>query len=79
MSRKLEPIEVRKLVRDVLFTQRRELDCDGCLQELHIYAELTITYQNPAQTMPQVAQHLEQCFCCREEFEFLLVVLRSDE
>ena len=65
------------LVRDVMFTQVREIDCDGCLLELHIYVELTLAGESPERSMPKVAQHLRQCFCCREEFEFLLVVLRS--
>ena len=77
MSRRLQPGEVRMLVRDVMFTQVREIDCDGCLLELHIYVELTLAGESPERSMPKVAQHLRQCFCCREEFEFLLVVLRS--
>jgi len=77
MSRMLQAIEVRKLVRDIVFTRSRELDCDGCMQLIHVYAELTLTCSTAAEKMPRVAQHLEQCFCCREEFELLLVVLRS--
>ena len=74
---KLEPTEIKKLVRDVLGTRPDEMACDECLEQLDRFVEMTLAGQNAAQAMPLVQHHLEQCGNCREEFEALLSVLRT--
>ncbi len=77
MRAELEASELKRLVRDVLGTRSNEIDCDECLHQLDEFVELTLSGQSAADAMPLVRQHLEQCDCCREEFEALLAVLTS--
>lgn len=77
MKSKVEPTEIKKLVRDVLSTRPDEITCDECLEQLDRFVEMTLAGQNAAQAMPLVQHHLEQCGNCREEFEALLSVLRT--
>ncbi|KPL22388.1 MAG: hypothetical protein AMJ93_07325 [Anaerolineae bacterium SM23_84] len=77
MKAELEASELKRLVRDVLGTRSNEIDCDECLRQLDEFVEMTLSGQSAADAMPLVQQHLEQCDCCREEFEALLAVLTS--
>jgi hypothetical protein len=77
MKSKLEPTEIKKLVRDVLGTRPDEIACDDCLEQLDRFVEMTLADQNATEAMPLVQHHLEQCGNCHEEFEALLSVLRT--
>lgn len=73
---KLEIVQVRQLVVEVLRTHPDELDCEQCLDQVDRFVEMTLAGCNAAEAMPLLQYHLEQCHCCREEFEALLTVLR---
>jgi hypothetical protein len=77
MKSKLEPTEIKKLVRDVLGTRPDEMACDECLEQMDRFVEMTLAGQDAAEAMPLVQHHLEQCGNCHEEFEALLSVLRT--
>lgn len=77
MKSKLEPTEIKRLVRDVLTTRPDEVGCDECLEELDRFVEMTLDGRDAAEAMPLVQHHLENCDDCREEFETLLSVLRT--
>jgi hypothetical protein len=77
MKGKLEPTEIKRLVREVLTTRPDEVGCDECLEQLDRFVEMTLDGQDAAEAMPLVQHHLEHCDNCREEFEALLAVLRT--
>ncbi len=77
IDNKLGVAEVKKLVRQVLGTRPKEIDCDECLEMLDRFVEMTLEERNAAEALPLVQQHLEQCDCCQEEFQALLSVLRN--
>ncbi len=77
IDNKLGVAEVKKLVRQVLATRPKEIDCDECLEMLDRFVEMTLEERNAAEALPLVEQHLEQCDCCQEEFQALLSVLHN--
>ena len=74
MSR-LNPEQIKRLVRDVLNTRPDEISCDECLELLDRFVELELAGEDASSALPLVQQHLEQCGSCREEFEALLTVI----
>jgi hypothetical protein len=67
------------MIREILGTHPDEIGCDECFEELDRFAEMTLVGKSAAEAMPLVQDHLDRCLCCREEFEALLVALRSLE
>ena len=74
---KLEIVQVRQLVVEVLTTRPDELDCNQCMDQLDRFVELTLAGKSAAEAMPLLQLHVDHCRCCREEFEALLTVLQS--
>ncbi len=72
---RLNPDQVKKLVRDVLDSRPDEIGCEECLEQLDRFVEMTLAGQDISAAMPLVQHHLEQCRCCREEFEALSTVV----
>jgi hypothetical protein len=77
IDNRLGAAKVKKLVIQVLTTRTQEIDCDECLEMLDRFVEMTLQGREAAEALPLVQQHLQQCDCCREEFEALLSVLRN--
>ena len=73
----LEPKKLQHMVRDILSTQSIEIGCDTCYAQLDQFVELSLVGKDASAAMPLVAAHLHVCGGCREEFEALLVALRS--
>jgi hypothetical protein len=65
------------LLQSVLNAESNEINCGECFEVLDQYAELILTGTDPVQLMPLVKRHLEQCHCCANEFELLLVMLEA--
>jgi hypothetical protein len=74
---KVEPIQVKRMVRAILTTQEDEIGCDDCFEEIDRFVEMTLAGKDAAEAMPLVADHLRRCRDCREEYEALLRVLRA--
>ncbi len=69
---------LKGLVRMVLGTRDDEIDCGRCFELLDRFVELTLAGADPAEALPLVQDHLDRCGDCREEFEALLLALRSE-
>lgn len=64
---------MRELLRLVMATEPVEVDCDGFLAHVGAFLE---SREQGAEVPPElraVAQHLEVCAECKEEFEALLI------
>ena len=75
----LDRKELEKLVRVALETGEQELGCDECLDQVDSFVELELAGLDAAAAMPLVQNHLQKCGDCREEFEALLLALRTIE
>ncbi len=72
----LSPTETDKLLRLIATTVADELDCDGCLELLPLFVEVTIASKPIPQELICVEIHLQQCPCCHEEYEIILASVR---
>jgi hypothetical protein len=74
---KVEPAQVKRMVRAILTTREEEIGCDDCFEKVDRFVEMTLAGKDAAEAMPLVADHLQRCRDCREEYEALLRVLRA--
>lgn len=68
-----------QLIRRVRDTQAEEIDCSACLDQVSQYVDLELAHGDPAERMPQVKQHLEQCGVCFEEYQLLRDLARMEQ
>lgn len=64
--------QVSLLLGMVVSAEPDELDCDGCLGRVAEFAELHVACKEIPEAMKAVEIHLEQCMCCKDEFNALL-------
>lgn len=69
---------LRDIMEMIFSVQEEDIDCDECGEHLDVYADKLRDGEEPAEILPSVKRHLEQCLCCREEFEALLTMLEAD-
>ena len=64
--------ELRTLLRTVLATAPEEIDCDAFLERVAAFLEHAGSSPDLPERFQAVAQHLQVCPECLEEFEALL-------
>lgn len=62
---------LEKWLKNIYNTEEQEISCSQCFESVSRYVELELSGANPALSMPEVRQHLDQCAACREEYETL--------
>jgi hypothetical protein len=53
------------------------LGCDGCFELMDQLAQAELEGREVPQALELVQIHLEQCKCCRDEYDALLTALRE--
>ena len=66
------------LLQSTFQTEAQEIDCLECFDLLDQYTEFIYDGGDPNEIMPAVKHHLNQCNCCIQEFEALLMILQED-
>ncbi len=66
---------LKKMIKAVAMTASEEIGCDECFDKLNEFAEMKLAGKSPETAMPLVADHLEKCGECREEYRALLTAL----
>lgn len=66
-----------KLMRMIVNTQDRELDCGEVFAVLDAYTEAVAAGEDVSQLYPLVVHHLEMCPDCLEEYTALLNVIQT--
>jgi len=74
---KLTKDVIQKMMRSIQMTHEEELTCGECFEEIDRFAEVELSGKNPSEAMPLVQQHLDRCNNCKEEYEALLIALRT--
>ncbi len=69
--------QIKSLLDMVASSQPDELDCDGCFKLIAEFAETRLADRPLSEAMQAVETHLQNCACCRDEFETLLSALRG--
>ena len=65
------------MIRGILAADGEALGCEECFELLDRCAELIEAGQELAEVFPEVKKHLNDCECCKEEFEALLTALEA--
>jgi predicted anti-sigma-YlaC factor YlaD len=55
-----------------------ELLCDECFEKLDCYVELELRGREADEQIPGMRPHLEGCPACREEYDSLRELVRSE-
>jgi predicted anti-sigma-YlaC factor YlaD len=67
--------QVRTLVQLAVTTTPDDMDCDGCQGRIAEFAEVHLANLPLSETMRRVENHLNNCPCCKDEFEALKAAL----
>ena len=74
---KLSSEDIKKMMHSVKMTRDHELDCGHCYDEIDQFIELELSNKNAAEIMPLVQDHLDRCVACREEYQALLLAIKT--
>lgn len=69
--------QVTHLVAMVITVQPDEIDCEECFGRVAEYAQMQLTGGSLDQGMQAIQRHLQQCPCCRDEYQALLEALSA--
>ncbi|MCA9902543.1 MAG: hypothetical protein KC547_01695 [Anaerolineae bacterium] len=77
----MEKQHLHKLVESIftVHADENEIDCEGCGCQIDHLAELVAAGANLRELLPAVEAHLRCCTDCREEFEALVAIIRSQD
>jgi len=67
-----------EIVKTIFAAQEDDITCDECYAHIDQYVDMLRAGQDPAQVLPQVKSHLEQCRCCAWEFQALIDILEAE-
>lgn len=68
---------LRRIVKAAQVANQQHLGCEECWQQVDRFAEMHLAGKSPEEAMPLVAEHLEKCGACQEEYRALLEALRA--
>lgn len=67
-----------EVMKTIFAAQEDDITCDECYDHIDQYVDMLRAGQDPAQVLPQVKSHLEQCGCCAGEFQALIAILEAE-
>ena len=71
--------QIDTLLNLVATTGEDELDCDGCFDHVSQFVETKLANRTLCESMLLVENHLQNCPCCKDEFEALLAAMSQVE
>lgn len=71
--------QVANLLVMVTNVESDELDCEGCFSQVAEFADQHLSSSGVSEAMRAVQVHMEQCACCKDEFNALLKGLAAIE
>jgi hypothetical protein len=72
------PGEMQRFLEMLAMTDEQEIACDDVLMALAEFGEMAQRGEDVTALMPLVAQHLDMCPDCREEYEALMTILEAE-
>jgi predicted anti-sigma-YlaC factor YlaD len=67
-----------KTIKRVLGPAQEEILCDECFEKIDEYVDLELRGESADAAVPGLRAHLDGCPACREEYESLSALVRSD-
>ena len=74
---KLSYQQICNLIELTFTTVDDSLGCDGCLDLMDQFAQAELDDTLMPDAMEAVRIHLDQCKCCKDEYEALMIALRE--
>ncbi len=74
---KLTHQQISNLIKLTVTTKNDSLGCDGCLELMDQFAQADLDGAEVPEALEAVRVHLEQCKCCNDEYEALIIALRE--
>ncbi len=69
--------QVIGIIELAITTKDDSLGCDGCLELMDQFAQAELDGTTIPEALECVQIHLEQCKCCKDEYEALMIALRE--
>ncbi len=69
--------QITHLIRLTITAKEDSLGCDGCSELMDQFAQAELDGTSIPQALESVRTHIEQCKCCRDEYEALMIALRE--
>ncbi len=74
---KLNHQQISNLIELTVTAKRDSLGCDGCFELMDQFAQAELDGIDVPEALESVRVHLEQCKCCKDEYEALIIALRE--
>jgi len=74
---RIQSSTLKELLHRILRTQKDEIGCETCFDNLDRFVELELDGKDPALALPLVQRHLELCSGCGEEYRALITALEN--
>ncbi len=74
---KLTRRQIADLIQLTVSASADTMGCDGCHELLDQFAQSELDGNRLSESYELVRAHLEQCKCCRDEYDALLTALRA--
>lgn len=69
--------QIQTLVGLIATTESDKINCDECFGRIGEFAEYALESRDLSDGMKVIQRHLEQCPCCKGEYEALMDALRE--
>lgn len=69
--------QISVLLGMISTTKEDSIDCDGCFDQLAEFADAELAGRDIPDALLAVETHLNQCVCCKDEYQALLDGLRG--
>lgn len=73
----LTAVQITRLVEMAIATKQDALGCDGCLELMDQFAQAELDGIDVPEALEVVRTHIEQCKCCKDEYQALMSALRE--
>lgn len=66
-----------KIMQMIFDTEKDEITCDECYQEVDKYVDLLRAGEDAGVLMPKIQHHLDHCPACQQELQALIDILEN--
>ncbi|MBN1312827.1 MAG: hypothetical protein JXB30_15540 [Anaerolineae bacterium] len=76
--RRCGPQDIAGLMRTIFSAEDDDITCGECYEHIDEYVDMLRAGEDAATVLPKVKAHLEQCPCCKMEFQAFVAILEAE-
>ena len=76
---KISNEQPKVLLNFIATSKPDQIDCDGCLEDISQFVEHELLGAEIPEALKKVKIHLDQCACCNDEHDALMMGLKALE